>query len=112
MGTESLALQLTCTEARQSLRSCGVLTCGFLVFGGGLCATPLPLAAQTFWTGGTSTDWFTPGNWNSNAVPTAVDLVQINTITPRATMIAGGAAVAAGSDIGNFAGSQGAPGRI
>ena len=49
-----------------------------------------------------------PGNWNSNAVPTAADLVQINTITPNATMIAGGAAVAAGSDIGNNAGSQGA----
>ena len=41
-------------------------------------------------------------------MPTAADLVQINTITPNATMIAGGAAVAAGSDIGNNAGSQGA----
>ena len=67
-----------------------------------------PLAAQTFWTGATSTDWFTPGNWNTAAVPTAADLVQINTITPNATVIAGGAAVAAGSDIGNVAGSQGA----
>jgi len=41
-------------------------------------------------------------------VPTAADLVQINTITPNATVIAGGSAVVAGSDIGNFAGSQGA----
>jgi outer membrane autotransporter protein len=84
------------------------MACGFLVFGGALCAAPPPVAAQTFWTGATSTNWFTPGNWSTNAVPTAVDLVQINTITPNATVIAGGPAVAAGSDIGNNAGSQGA----
>ena len=105
-----MAFPLACIEARRciSLRSCGVLSCGFLVFGGALCATPLPVAAQTFWTGATSTNWFTPGNWNTNAVPTAVDLVQINMITSNATVIAGGPAVAAGTDIGNVAGSQGA----
>src|SRR4051812_41701873 len=100
MGAD-LAFRLARIEARQcvSLRSCGVLACGFLVFGGALCATPPPVAAQTFWTGATSTGWFTPGNWNTNAVPTAVDLVQINTITPNATAIAGGPAIAAGSDV-------------
>ena len=40
-------------------------------------------------------------------MPTAADLVQINTITPRVTVIAGGAAAALGTDIGENVGSQG-----
>ena len=55
------------------------------------------------------TDWFTAGNWAPTSVPTVNDIVQIDTITPNATIIAGGTAVAAGSDIGNIRGSpQGA----
>ena len=110
MGADSLAFRLACIEAGKciSLRSCGVLACGFLVFGGALCATLPPAYAQTSWTGATSTSWFTGTNWNTAAVPTAADIVAIDTITPNATVIAGGAAVAAGSDIGNVTGSQGA----
>ena len=70
-------------------------------------ATCLPAYAQTSWIGTTSTDWFTGSNWNTGVVPTPADLVVINTITPNPTEINGGAAVAAGSDIGNSVASQG-----
>ena len=41
-------------------------------------------------------------------MPIASDIVSVGTITPFPTVIAGGAAVAAGTDIANSAGSQGA----
>ena len=37
----------------------------------------LPTLAQTTWRGTTSTDWNTPANWSTNAVPTASDDVVI-----------------------------------
>jgi T5SS/PEP-CTERM-associated repeat protein len=89
----------------------------------------LPAYAQTSWTGATSTDWFTGTNWNTGVVPTAADLVILNTITPNPTSVSGGAAVAnilfvaqtgtgaltivngtmniTGADIGEGVGSQG-----
>lgn len=42
----------------------------------GLAAGPA-LAADTTWDGSTNTDWFDPSNWDTNAVPTAVDDVFI-----------------------------------
>lgn len=36
-----------------------------------------PIFAQTTWTGSSSTDWHTPGNWDTNAVPTNNDNVII-----------------------------------
>jgi T5SS/PEP-CTERM-associated repeat protein len=89
----------------------------------------LPAYAQTSWTGATSTDWFTGTNWNTGVVPTAADLVILNTITPNPTFVSGAAAVAnilfvaqtgtgaltiingtmniTGADIGEGVGSQG-----
>jgi outer membrane autotransporter protein len=43
-----------------------------LLSGTALAGVPLILAAQAAnWTGAASTDWFTAGNWDTNAVPTA-----------------------------------------
>jgi T5SS/PEP-CTERM-associated repeat protein len=78
------------------------------LFAGALGAASLPAYAQTSWTGATSTDWFNGTNWNTATVPTAADIVAVDTVAPNATVIAGGPAVAAGTDIGNVAGSQGA----
>lgn len=36
---------------------------------------PPPLTGTFTWTGAVSTDWFTAGNWNASAVPTATDSV-------------------------------------
>jgi T5SS/PEP-CTERM-associated repeat protein len=94
-----------------------------------LGVTSLPAYAQPSWTGATSTDWFTGTNWNTGVVPTAADLVILNTITPNPTFVTGGAAVAnilfvaqtgtgaltivngtmniTGADIGQGVGSQG-----
>jgi hypothetical protein len=96
-----LAAELLGNWRRSAFKASGLLA-------GALGAASLPAHAQTSWTGATSTDWFTPGNWNTNAVPTAADIVAVDTIAPNATLIAGGPAVAAGTDIGNAAGSQGA----
>jgi fibronectin-binding autotransporter adhesin len=48
----------------------------------------LPDAARAAdWTGATSTDWFTAGNWSTSAVPTAADVVTIDTVTPNPTVV-------------------------
>jgi T5SS/PEP-CTERM-associated repeat protein len=49
----------------------------------------LAMAGPSFaedWTGITSTDWFTAGNWSSG-VPTSSDNAIIDTVTPNATVI-------------------------
>jgi hypothetical protein len=58
-----------------------------------------PAHAQTQWTGNTSTDWFTAGNWNPAAVPGAATDVQINNgaVPNPANMTAAGATAAASS---------------
>ena len=92
-----------------------------------LVAICLPAHAQTNWTGATSTDWFTGGNWNTGVVPTS-GTIFLNTITPNPTVVSGGAAVgdilevlngaltiqnngtvnlSVGADIGEPVGSQG-----
>jgi outer membrane autotransporter protein len=43
----------------------------------GLAAGPAR-AADTTWDGSTSTDWFDPSNWDTNAVPTAADNVFVS----------------------------------
>jgi fibronectin-binding autotransporter adhesin len=65
-----------------------------LLSGSALAGVPLILAAQAAnWTGTASTDWFTAGNWDTSAVPTAADTVVLSTIAPNATVINGGNAV-------------------
>ncbi|SFM17274.1 outer membrane autotransporter barrel domain-containing protein [Bradyrhizobium sp. NFR13] len=62
-------------------------------------ALPAPAVAID-WTGTTSTDWYTPGNWDLATVPTSVQSVVINTTGPNATLISGGTAVAGTTNIG------------
>lgn len=71
-----------------------ILASGTFALASAFGATSLPAHAQTSWTGATSTDWFTGTNWNTGVVPTAADLVILNTITPNPTFVSGGAAVA------------------
>ena len=60
------------------------------------------------WTGATSTNWLRRDQLEPSRGAHGGRHRAVNTITPNATVIAGGPAVAAGSDIGNIAGSQGA----
>ncbi len=48
-------------------------------------ATSTPSRA-TDWTGATSTDWFTAGNWSAGVPTSAVD-VNIDTVAPNATVV-------------------------
>lgn len=58
-----------------------------------LCVVTSALAAQTTWTGATSTAWATASNWNPAAVPTAGDNVVIpdTTSLPNAPTLVTGA---------------------
>jgi outer membrane autotransporter protein len=56
-------------------------------------ALPAPVAAAE-WTGATSGDWLTTGNWASGAVPTSSDDVSIATISPNAAGVNGANALA------------------
>ncbi|MBX9826346.1 MAG: autotransporter domain-containing protein [Xanthobacteraceae bacterium] len=75
--------------------------------GTGLLLSSGPVQAQTQWTGATSTNWFTAGNWNPAAVPGAATDVQINTITPNPTVIGQAGAQAVGISIGSATGNVG-----
>jgi hypothetical protein len=89
-GTDSVAFSLADIVfgwLRSTTKAIGLLA-------GVLGVLSLPAYAQTSWTGATSTDWFTGTNWNTGVVPTAADLVILNTITPNPTFVSGGAAVA------------------
>ena len=59
----------------------------------GLVLIAAPVArAQTLWVGGTSTDWYTAGNWNPSVVPTGGGDVEINTNSGVQPVISGGSA--------------------
>src|SRR5262245_65391607 len=55
-----------------------------VLFAVGAVVTP---ARATDWTGVISTDWFTAGNWLPLGVPTLAITVNIDTITPNATVV-------------------------
>ena len=63
--------------------------------------------AQTIWTGGTSTDWFTAGNWNPATVPGSGTSVQINTGAPNPTVVGAAGAQANQLTLGNGLGQTG-----
>lgn len=71
--------QLSCSTSVAALLLAGAVIAG------------MPTAAQANdWTGVVSNDWFTAGNWSTNAaVPTAADDVVIDTTTPNPTSISG-----------------------
>ena len=78
------------THSRRRLRLAALLLSGTALAG-------LPLGGawgQTVWTGTTSTDWNTAGNWSTNAVPTSADDTVIDTQTPDQTILNGGTGAA------------------
>lgn len=83
----------------QSARARGYAA--LLLAGTVIAGMPLssPAQAQT-WTGALSTDWFTTGNWSTNAVPTSATPVTIDTISPHATVIGTSAATSGSVDVG------------
>lgn len=65
-------------------------------------ATTMPSRAAD-WTGSASTDWFMAGNWSPASVPTGLDQVSINTVTPNPTVVGATGAVAIGLRVGDSA---------
>ncbi|PIE04469.1 MAG: hypothetical protein CSA76_04015 [Spirochaetales bacterium] len=60
-----------------------------------LLGTLLPAFGATFnWTGAVSTDWDTPGNWDSGSVPGSGDGVNIPSGTPHAPALSSDVAIA------------------
>ncbi|SEM97342.1 autotransporter domain-containing protein [Bradyrhizobium sp. OK095] len=86
-------------RAPQSARARGYAA--LLLAGTALAGMPLssPAQAQT-WNGAVSTDWFTTGNWSTNAVPTSATMVTIDTTSPHATVIGTSAATSGYVDVG------------
>lgn len=58
----------------------------------GVALTTPAAAANDFWTGTTSPDWFAGANWNLGAPPTAGDNTYIDTTASNATLISGATA--------------------
>ncbi len=72
-------------------------------------ASSLPSAARAqSWTGATSTDWFTPGNWIPAAIPTSATDAIINGNSADPTVINAAGAVGKGLTLGNLTGLSGA----
>lgn len=71
------------------------------------CAGTGTARAQTLWTGASSSDWFTAGNWNPAAVPGSATSVQLNTATPNPTVIGTAGAQANQLTLGNAVGQTG-----
>lgn len=86
----------------QSARARGYAA--LLLAGTAIAGIPLssPAQAQT-WTGALSTNWFTPGNWSPNAIPSSAAPVTIDTISPHATVIGTSAATSGSVDVGQTA---------
>jgi T5SS/PEP-CTERM-associated repeat protein/autotransporter-associated beta strand protein len=61
------------------------------------------LAADTNWTGATSGNWFTATNWDTGAVPVLGDNAIIDTTTPNAAVLGGGATGVSNLTVGNVA---------
>ncbi len=69
------------------LRPSTVLACSVVAIA--QVAILLPAHAQTIWTGNTSSDWFTGGNWQGGAVPTPAATAFLDTIVPNPTVVNG-----------------------
>jgi T5SS/PEP-CTERM-associated repeat protein/autotransporter-associated beta strand protein len=76
------------------LRSSTFLASGPIALAAVLAATSLPAQAQSVWNGTLSTNWFTGGNWTPAGAPGAADDATIDTITPNAPVVGGGAGLA------------------
>jgi outer membrane autotransporter protein len=80
-----------------------------LLSGTALVGVPLigaAFAAET-WVGTASSDWFTAGNWDGNAVPTSGDVAFLDTLATNPTVIDTGAATAAAVTVGSTVGTSG-----
>jgi len=78
----------------RSGRSVPLLLCTTFLVSTTFAVTP---AHAQSWTGTTSSDWFTGTNWNPNGVPAAGASVSIDTQTPNAAVVNGGATPAMAS---------------
>lgn len=86
-------------RAPKSVRARGYAA--LLLTGTALAGMPLSSSAQAqTWNGTVSTDWFTTGNWSTNAVPTSAAPVTIDTTSPHATVIGTSAATSGSVDVG------------
>jgi len=63
---------------------------------------PFSSAQAETWTGASSTDWFTTGNWSPNTIPTGASTVVIDTVTPNATVINAFSATSGFLSVGQF----------
>ncbi|HEY4235693.1 MAG TPA: hypothetical protein VGM76_19830, partial [Lacipirellulaceae bacterium] len=82
-------------KANLSGRSCASRLAALLLGSTALVAVGFstPAAAASLnWTGTTSTDWFTAGNWSPSGTPAATDNVTIDTATANPTVIDGATA--------------------
>ncbi|MDH7794226.1 MULTISPECIES: autotransporter domain-containing protein [unclassified Beijerinckia] len=80
------------------------LAIGATAFLGAVLSTS---AEAADWTGATSNDWFTAGNWSTSAVPTSSINAIIDTTSPNPTSVDGANAVAQTLDIGHASGGVG-----
>ncbi|MFC7398264.1 autotransporter domain-containing protein [Chelatococcus sp. GCM10030263] len=71
----------------------------------------LPAAAQTSWTGTTSTDWTDPTNWSTGVVPTNLDFTSIEATSPNPTVL-GVNGAATGSTAGLYVSRVGGAGTL
>ena len=70
---------------RVGLRPSAVLVCS--VIATVQIVTLVPAHAQTFWSGTTSSDWFTGSNWVGGTIPTTAADAILDTIVPNPTVV-------------------------
>lgn len=75
------------------------LTIGCTTLAGVALTTPAS-AANDFWTGTASPDWFAGANWSLGAPPAAGDNVYLDTTAPNGTLISGATASANSVNVG------------
>jgi outer membrane autotransporter protein len=87
----------------------GVSRLALMIGSTALVGTTLPsAAADATWTGATSTNWFTTGNWDTGVVPIAGGVVWIDTTVPNPAVVNGANAVAGNVIVGVTNGGTGA----
>src|SRR6266702_2025312 len=103
-GNRTSTLQVLTLPKRSfrpaGLRRSAVLAC--TVIATAQIVAFVPAHAQTFWTGNTSSDWFTTSNWAGGALPTTAADAILDTILPNPTVVNGPGAQALDLVIGGL----------
>ncbi len=76
-----------CRNATSRARRCKFVSARLLATIALFAASTVSTHAQTNWTGQFSSDWFFGDNWNGG-IPRRTTDVNINTVTPNATVVA------------------------